>query len=71
MAFDYSKLLGLMREKQITQNELAVQIGNTLATLNLKLNNKAKFKQSEIVQICEILGIEGDDIGTYFFTAKV
>ena len=71
MAFDYSKLLGLMREKQITQNELASKIGNTAATLNLKLNNKAKFKQCEIVQICDILGIDGDNIGAYFFTTKV
>lgn len=71
MAFDYNKLLGLMREKQITQTDLARQIGNTAATLNLKLNNKAKFKQSEIVQICEILGIDGDSIGAYFFTIKV
>lgn len=71
MAFDYDKLLGLMKEKRITQYDLAKLIGNTTATLNLKLNNKAKFKQSEIIQICEILGIDGDNIGAYFFTTKV
>lgn len=71
MAFDYSKLLGLMKEKQVTQAELAKRIGNTTTTLSLKLNNKARFKQGEIVQICEILGIDGDNIGAYFFTTKV
>lgn len=71
MAFDYNKLLGLMKEKQITQSSLAEKIGNTTTTLSLKLNNKAKFKQSEIVQICDILGIDSENIGHYFFTLQV
>lgn len=71
MAFDYDKLLGLMREKKVTQQELAKQIGNTTATLNLKLNNKAKFRQTEIIKICEVLGISEQDIVLYFFTQQV
>jgi len=71
MKFDYSKLLGLMRSKNITQSFLAKEIGNTEATLSLKFNNKAKFKQSEILLICEILDINENEIGLYFFTKKV
>lgn len=71
MSFDYSKLLGRMREKNITQEVLAERIGNTPATLSLKLNNKAKFKQSEIADICKILDISSNLIGTYFFTIRV
>lgn len=71
MAFDYNKLLGLMKEKQITQSELAAKIGNTTGTLNLKLNNKARFKQNEIIEICKILDIRGDEISAYFFTVQV
>jgi len=71
MSFDYSKLLGLMKEKKITQEMVAERIGNTPTTLSLKLNNKAKFRQSEIAGICEILGISSKDIGTYFFTIQV
>lgn len=67
MSFNYDKLLGLMREKKITQQELAKQIGNTTATLNLKLNNKARFKQTEIIKICEVLDISENDIVAYFF----
>ena len=71
MAFDYDELLGLMRKKKITQQELAKQIGNTTATLNLKLNNKARFKQTEIIKICEVLDISEQDIVLYFFTQQV
>lgn len=68
MKFNYNKLLGLMKEKQITQLELAKKLGIATPTLSLKLNNKARFKQSEIVTICDILGIDGGSIGSYFFT---
>ena len=68
MVFNYNKLVGLMREKQVTQEMLAMKIGNTPTTLSLKLNNKANFKQSEIIKICDYLGIQCENIGTYFFT---
>ena len=71
MDFDYSKLLGRMKEKQYNQEKLAKKIGNTPSTLSLKLNNKAKFKQSEISVICDALDIGYSDIGDYFFTSKV
>ena len=71
MAFDYNKLLGRMRERQITQEALAALINNSPATLSLKLNNKARFKQAEIATICDKLEISPEDIGQYFFTLEV
>lgn len=69
--FDYSKLLGRMKEKGIDQKTLATKINNTPSTLSLKLNNKAYFKQSEIFKICKILSIEALEVSCYFYTLKV
>lgn len=71
MSFNYNKLLGKMREKKITQENLANKIGNSPVTLSLKLNNKARFKQAEISAICDILNIRDCEIGEYFFNTKV
>ena len=67
MPYDYSKLLGRMKEKNITQDVLAKRIGLQPTTLSQKLNNKARFKQSEISLICDILDIDAGQIGVYFF----
>ena len=71
MEFDYSKLLGRIREFGLTQETLASKIGITEASMSLKLNNKANFKQKEIRLICKILKIHSSEIGLYFFTQKV
>lgn len=71
MEFDYSKLLGRIREKGMTQKSLSEELGIGLNSLNLKLANKAYFKQQEIRRICEILEIDDGEVGLYFFTQKV
>jgi transcriptional regulator with XRE-family HTH domain len=71
MKYDYSKLLGKIKECGYTQESLAQVIKMSESTLNLKLNNKASFKQSEIKRICKVLGISEDEIGVYFFAEKV
>ena len=71
MQFDYSKLLGRIKECGYTQEELAEKIGITKATMSLKLNNKAFFTQPEIEKIRKILSIARDEVGLYFFTLKV
>ena len=71
MEFDYSKLLGRIKEKGMTQESLSKELGIALSSLNLKLTNKAYFKQQEIRRICEILEIEDSEVGLYFFTQKV
>ena len=71
MVYDYSKLLGKIKECGYTQESLAQVIKISESTLNLKLNNKASFKQSEIKIICKVLDISEDEIGVYFFAEKV
>ena len=45
--YDYSKLLGRLKEKNLTQDQLAAKIGISPASTNLKLCNKSPFKQDE------------------------
>ena len=68
--YDYSKLLGKIREKGYTQMLLAKQIGVSEATLNFSLCNKRFFKQDEIVNICHALQIDISDVDVYFFSHK-
>ena len=68
MSFNFSKLLGRMREFRLTQRDVAEYIGVGATTLSLKLNNKAMFTASEIDAICKLLDIAKEDIGAYFFT---
>lgn len=71
MQFDFSKLLGRIKEFGYTQERLAEEIGMAKTTMNLKLNNKASFTQPDIEKIRKILHIDTDEIGAYFFTLKV
>lgn len=71
MKFDYSKLLGKMKECGLTQSEFAKIIGISETTLSLKLSNKAVFKQNEIKLCSDCLGLSANDIGHYFFTPLV
>ena len=65
--YDYSELLGLMKAKKLRQEDLALKIGMNPATLNLKLNNKSEFNQSQIRQICIVLDIPSRLVPKYFF----
>ena len=69
--FDYSALLGLMREKHYTQESLANAANMGLTQLSQKLNGRYPFKQSDIHSISNVLGIYPQDIGRYFFTLRV
>lgn len=65
--YDYSKLLGKIKEKGYTQKALANKINISEASLNLALNNKKRFKQDEISVICDVLAIPLTDVEQYFF----
>lgn len=70
LIFDYSKLVGRIREMGFTQDSLAEVVGIGASTLNLKLCNKRLFKQDEILKIVEALKISIADIPMYFFCLK-
>ena len=67
MKFNYSKLLGRMRECGFTQEQLAKEIGINKATLSVKLNNRFSFTQEEILAIGKLLNIPTSEIGEYFY----
>ena len=62
--YDYSKLLGRMKEKGITQANLASYIGVSETTVNLSLGNK----QDEIRNLCKVLDIPISELDIYFFS---
>lgn len=66
--YNYSKLLGRLREKHITQSGLASMLGLSETSLNLTLNNKRPFRQTEISKVCECLDIPNEHIDSYFFS---
>ena len=61
------KLKGLMREKNITQQDLAKTLGITQATCCLKINNNRHLSLDEANKIAEVLEISSNDFGLYFF----
>lgn len=69
--YDYSKLLGKMRECGFTQLSLAKRLHISECTLNLSLNNNRCFRQEEMLKACEVLDIPVAEIPIYFFTHKL
>ena len=70
MEFDYSKLLGRIREYGYTQKTLAIAIEMSVSQLNQCLNGKSNFKHSKILAICKVLDIPVSEIGVFFYVLK-
>lgn len=70
MEFDYSKLLGRIREYGYTQKTLAIAVKMSVSQLNQCLKNKSNFKHKKILAICELLDITLSEIGPFFYTPK-
>lgn len=66
MTFDHSKLKGLLREKGMTQDDLAKAVGLSPSGLNLKINGKLDFRIPEVYAICNVMEIK--DPVPFFFT---
>lgn len=71
VAYDYSKLDGLITEKCKTRATFAEQIGRSERSVSLKMNGKVEWSQNEIARACEVLGIKPDEISAYFFNLIV
>ena len=69
--YDYSLLLGRMKEKGYTQEKLANALGISESSVNFKLNNRRNFRQDEILRISEILSIPSSKLEKYFFAHKL
>lgn len=71
MEFDFSKLIGKIKEKYKNRDDFAKIIGLSSNSLSKKLNNKVPFTSPEIYKIVEVLDVDVKDIAIYFFVAKV
>ena len=69
--FDYSALVGKIKEIFGTQEKFANAIGISRASLYQKLKNNVEFTQIEMKQAMKVLKLSDIDIPKYFFTTKV
>lgn len=69
MEFDYSKLLGAMREKGVTQADVAKIAGVSETSLRSKLKNRTEFRDSEMLLIKKYLDLPNYE--DYFFIPKL
>lgn len=68
---NYGSLRGLVREKGLTQGQLAKIAGISETQLSAKLNGRFQFTQNDILKIADVLCIPVSEIGRYFFADKV
>lgn len=69
--YDYSKLNGKIAEVCGTQAEFARRMKMSQHSVSHKLNNKSAFTQEQIEDAIDVLGIERQNVGNYFFAVKV
>lgn len=60
-----------IKECGMSQKVVAESLGIKQPTLSQKINNQRPFFVDEAVAMAEILGISGDDFGSYFFANTV
>lgn len=70
MCYDYSKLLGRIKEMGYTQESLARGLSKSKTTVNQKLRGNAVFTQQEIAAICDCLAIPPTEIPAYFLRIR-
>ena len=71
MAFDYSKLGGKIVEVFGTRRKFAEAMAWSERTLSLKMNGQRTWRQSDICRAINLLGLNDEDIPSYFFTPEV
>mgnify|MGYP002520089125 CR=1 FL=1 len=71
MLFNNAKLKGRIVEIYGSQKAFAEAINKTETTVNTKLNDKRGMTQNDIIEWANALQIDVNDIGAYFFAAKV
>lgn len=67
----YGKLRGKIIEKYGSINSFGDHLSISQTQLSKKLTGKAGFSQQDIIEWCELLGINLEEVGPYFFALKV
>jgi hypothetical protein len=68
--FDYAKLRGAIREHFGTEGSYAKAIGRSPNYVSKVFQGKSCFSAADISKSADVLGIERDEIGIYFFTKR-
>ena len=63
----YSKLRGLIKEKGLSESDLAKEINLSSSSLSCRLNGKVDWTVPEVRAICDVLQIDKSEIYKYFF----
>jgi len=71
MAMDYSKLRGRIVEKFGSMRAFSTALGTQVQQVSRKINSDVGFTKEDIFRWCELLDIQTEEIGIYFFTLKV
>lgn len=66
--FSYNRLLGRIKEYYHTQEKFADELGIGRVSLSQRLGNKLEFTQDEILKACQLLNIDWEEIGEFFFS---
>lgn len=64
-----NKLKGIMRENNMTQQELAKRLGMSLQAFNAKINGRTAFTVPEAQKIADIFNLENP--GEIFFESNI
>lgn len=67
MGFEYNKLRGRIVEKYGTQAKFAQELGISSTAMSEKMTGKTTFSQRDIEKWRQLLDIDSEDIGKYFF----
>ncbi len=62
-----NKLKGRMKEKEITQADVARELKIAQPTANQKINNVRPFDLNEAEALAKLLEIDAGEFGAYFF----
>lgn len=69
--FNYSKLLGRIKEYCGKQCVFAAAMGLSERSVSLKLNNLRAWTQPEMLKCCKVLMFSTTEIPNYFFVEDV
>lgn len=69
--YDYSALLGRIVSVFRTRGKFGEAMGWSNVTLTQKIKGRHWWRQDEIDLACDLLGIEDEEIGAYFFAKRV
>ena len=68
---DFSDLRGRIRTVVGKEGEFAKRIGRTHGYVSKVFNGKAYFDANDVMKASQVLDIDNDDIGRFFYTTKV